>query len=63
MTHAILFSFVPSWVSNWLTPLWILGVGATMGLALVLAVWLATLVLSRIAAVDRLASDPARRAP
>jgi hypothetical protein len=29
----------PTWVSTWLTPIWLLGVGALFGLAILLVVW------------------------
>jgi ABC-type transport system involved in multi-copper enzyme maturation permease subunit len=34
-----LFAFVPDWTSNWLTPLWLLGVGCLVGLAILCLVW------------------------
>ncbi len=39
-------------LSNWLTPLWLLGVGALCGLALVLVLWLIAFLASRLAPLD-----------
>ena len=39
-------------LSNWLTPLWLLGVGALCGLVLVLVLWLFAFLASRLAPVD-----------
>lgn len=42
----------PTWLITWLTPLWILGVGALAGLVVLLAIWLLVLVISRRTAFD-----------
>ncbi|MCU0978140.1 MAG: ABC transporter permease [Pirellulaceae bacterium] len=39
-------------LSNWLTPLWLLGVGAACGLALLLVLWLIAFLASRLTPVD-----------
>jgi len=41
-------------LSNWLTPLWLLGVGAVCGLALLLVLWLIAFLASRLAPADDL---------
>lgn len=42
----------PDWLITWLTPLWILGVGALIGLVGLLLLWLVVLVFSRRRAFD-----------
>src|SRR4051794_34826786 len=42
------------WVTNWLTPIWILGVGALAGLLAVLLLWLLGYGLSRIEPLSKL---------
>ena len=61
MSQASLLAFVPAWVSNWLTPIWIVGVGALLGLVLVVLFWLVVLGLSRVPFVRGVAESPARR--
>jgi hypothetical protein len=51
----------PDWVSHWLTPLWILGLGALAGLLLCLLVWLIAFALSRIPALGELQQQPQAR--
>lgn len=51
----------PEWVSQWLTPLWILGVGALLGLILCFLVWLVAAALSRIPALGTLQEQPQAR--
>lgn len=48
-------------VINWLTPVWIVGVGAILGLILCLALWGLGNLLSRIPAVGGLAEQPLPR--
>jgi ABC-type transport system involved in multi-copper enzyme maturation permease subunit len=61
MTSLPLAAIVPNWVSNWLTPLWILGVGTLAGLAILFVLWLVAWVLSRIPVLASLASSPTVR--
>jgi ABC-type transport system involved in multi-copper enzyme maturation permease subunit len=48
MSSLVLFGAVDNWVSMWLTPVWLLGVGAIVGLALLLLLWGLALVISRL---------------
>jgi ABC-type transport system involved in multi-copper enzyme maturation permease subunit len=43
----ILFAAQASWLNTWLTPLWMLGTGAALGLAVLLVLWLLLLIISR----------------
>jgi ABC-type transport system involved in multi-copper enzyme maturation permease subunit len=61
MSQLSLFALVPSWVSNWLTPVWIVGTGALIGLLVLAVLYLIALVLSRIPLLDALAENPSRR--
>jgi ABC-type transport system involved in multi-copper enzyme maturation permease subunit len=42
-----LFAFVPEWTSNWLTPLWLLGIGCLLGLLILSLIWGLAWLLSR----------------
>lgn len=53
----------PTWVNNWLTPLWIISVGALIGLALLMVLWGGALIASRIPGLSAMADDPRRRLP
>lgn len=46
------------WVSNWLTPLWLIGVGALMGLVVLLLLWPIVWSLRKIPAFARLSEVP-----
>ena len=59
MGNPILFA-AGNWVSNWLTPLWLIGVGAALGLAVLLVLWVLFRITSRVPAVAALARNPAR---
>jgi ABC-type transport system involved in multi-copper enzyme maturation permease subunit len=48
MTHCYVLGAVPSWITNWLTPLWLLGVGALLGLVLLAILWGVAFLLSRL---------------
>lgn len=61
MSQLSLVAFVPTWVSNWLTPLWILGTGALLGLVALLLLWLVAWALSRIPPLDAIGSDRSRQ--
>ena len=52
---------LPDEIINWLTPVWILSVGALCGLLLCLLIWLVAAALSRIPAVGTLAEKPVPR--
>src|SRR3954464_9726518 len=52
---------LPDPIVNWLTPVWILCVGASLGLLLTAAIWGIFWLLSRIPGVGTLADNPARR--
>lgn len=43
----LLFAAVPEWVSTWLTPIWLMGLGALVGLIVLLIVWAVSLLVSR----------------
>jgi ABC-type transport system involved in multi-copper enzyme maturation permease subunit len=47
MADSILLALGPPWVGVWLTPVWILGIGAAMGLAVLLIMWGACAIFSR----------------
>ena len=42
----------PDWLITWLTPLWIIGAGALLGLLLLLVAWVITAVVSRRAGAE-----------
>lgn len=58
MTHSMLFAASANWVGSWLTPIWLVGVGAILGLAILLVIWLLGWVLSRIPSLSSLADSP-----
>jgi len=39
LTGMVLLAAVPQWLTVWLTPIWILGVGCVAGLTIILAIW------------------------
>ena len=43
----LLLAASTSWLNTWLTPVWMLGMGALIGLAVLLALWLVLLIVSR----------------
>ena len=47
MTHSFLFGVVPVWVTNWLTPLWLMGIGTLVGLLALLICWAISFVIFR----------------
>ena len=55
MCDMVLIGAGESWLSQWLTPVWLLGVGALGGLLLLLVLWLLAAVISRIPGVGTLA--------
>jgi len=61
MTELSLLGALPTFVGNWLTPIWILSVGALAGLVILLVVWGVAFALSRIVAIGRLAEDAKKR--
>lgn len=61
MTSFLLLGVVPDWVSNWLTPLWLISIGALIGLVILSLLWGVALVLSRIPAIGQLAENPGLR--
>ena len=52
---------VEPWVSNWLTPVWIVGLGVLTGVVASLALWLLGFVLSRIAPLSKFSEKHANR--
>lgn len=60
MGNPILLAAATNWVSNWLTPLWLIGVGAAVGLAVLFLLWVLFRVISRVPAVAALAKDRPR---
>src|SRR3954465_8076992 len=52
---------LPDPIVNWLTPVWILCVGATAGLMLAAALWGVFWLLSRIPGIGNLAQQPGNR--
>ncbi len=61
MTSLSLLGVVPTWVSSWLTPIWLLGIGALIGLVVLLLLWAAAYGLSRIPAIGQLAENANQR--
>jgi len=61
MSDLVLIGAVESWMSTWLTPLWLLGVGALAGLLLLLVFWLLAAIVSKIPPFGEL-SERTRRA-
>ncbi|QDV14465.1 ABC-2 family transporter protein [Rosistilla oblonga] len=58
---ASVFALIPlqqvSWLSSWLTPIWILAIGMLLGLVATAAIYLVLAALSRIPALGNLAED------
>src|SRR3954468_14842317 len=52
---------LPDPIVNWLTPVWILCVGATAGLVLTAALWGIFWLLSRLPVIGTLAEQPVQR--
>jgi ABC-type transport system involved in multi-copper enzyme maturation permease subunit len=48
MTNWCIVAAVSPWISNWLTPVWLLGVGALAGLAVLFVLWALAYVISRL---------------
>lgn len=42
----------PTWLTTWFTPIWIISTGVLLGLLILLAIWAATFVFSRRAAME-----------
>lgn len=61
MPQSVLLGFVPTWTSNWLTPVWLLGVGALAALAFLALLWVIGFVLSRIPVLGNLAEHSSGR--
>ncbi|MGE0758727.1 MAG: ABC transporter permease, partial [Pirellulaceae bacterium] len=61
MAGMAVLGLVPTWISSWLTPIWLLGVGAIGALLLLAALWVVAMVLSRIPALSALADNPTTR--
>ncbi|MDA1048976.1 MAG: ABC transporter permease [Planctomycetota bacterium] len=61
MTSLSLLGVVPTWVSSWLTPLWLLSIGALIGLVVLFVLWGLAFAISRIPAIGQLAENPALR--
>ena len=57
----LLFAAKTTWLNVWLTPLWLLGVGAALGLLILVLVWLLVLIASRRSAA--LIWDSVRQGP
>lgn len=60
MGQFVTFGLVPPWVVNWLTPIWLLSVGITTGLLVLLACWAVVFVLSRIPGLGTIGEDRRR---
>ena len=60
MNHLPLLVAMPPKLVSWLTPLWLLGVGVFLGLAMFLFIWAGAAILSRIGFLGRLADDRPR---
>ncbi len=55
-----MLNFAP-WITNWLTPLWLISLGVLAGLGILLVLWLLAACLSRIPGLGRLSEDPQGR--
>jgi len=61
MPAYLLLGAMPTWASNWLTPLWLLSLGVLLGLVLLLLLWGVCFILSRIPGLGTLAENPSLR--
>lgn len=61
MTSLSLLGVVPTWVSNWLTPVWLISIGALIGLAVLIVLWGVAYALSRVPAIGQLAENSSLR--
>lgn len=61
MTSLSLLGVVPTWITNWLTPLWLIGLGALIALVVLLILWGVAFVLSRVPAIGQLAENRSLR--
>lgn len=59
MSMMAIVGAIAPWINNWLTPIWLLGVGALAGLLLLFLLWSLLAVLSRIPGLGNLADLPA----
>ena len=57
LSLAATLAAVPPWVANWLTPVWLLGIGALAGLLVLAVLWLLVAALSRLPGVASWAED------
>ncbi len=57
----MLLGAVAPWVTNWLTPVWVLSLGVSAGLIGLLIVWGLLFGLSRVPGVSSLGEDPLKR--
>ena len=51
-----------AWIYNWLTPIWILGLGALVGFVAIGILWLVGYLGSQIEPLHRLSANPTTRA-
>lgn len=58
MSNLVVCGAVSPWISNWLTPLWLVGVGAIGGLLVLVLLWGLAALLSRLPGVGTLAEGP-----
>ena len=58
MTNLLLLGAAPPWLMNWLTPVWLISLGALLGLAILIVLWGVAWLLSRIPAIGQLAEKP-----
>ncbi len=61
MISLSLLGVVPTWVSNWLTPVWLISIGALIGLVALLVLWGLAFALSRVPAIGQLAENRSLR--
>jgi len=60
----VLFALtVPTELRLWLTPVWLISLGALLGLAMLMFLWGAAFLLSRVPVIGDLAEHPGRRRP
>jgi ABC-type transport system involved in multi-copper enzyme maturation permease subunit len=55
-----MFNFAP-WITNWLTPLWLVSAGALVGLSVLVGLWFVAALVSRIPGLSNLSENPQTR--
>jgi ABC-type transport system involved in multi-copper enzyme maturation permease subunit len=61
MSQMLLFAQTEDWLANWMTPMWLLGLGMLGGLVILAVLWILGLILSRIPGLNTVLETPASR--